>query len=214
MMQENRMFPIHDYVKKAGGDSLSDADFNLCMTMLVLSVKNVYSIYHSFEALSTDLFRIYGKSYNYFIQDLLRRDDISIFDEEYFDLFIKDRYRCYPDYRFMRGIHSLELVPGTVRVDTVTAFMSILMSEPDNVKTILDGLSQMTRELVEYGLMYMATGINLSMLYQDQGYLAMTIQRIQNTPVNSATTTLATSGDGTSPDDWAGLFESDFEGDD
>lgn len=214
MMQENRMFPIHDYVKKAGGDSLNNEDFNLCMTMLVLSVKNVYSIYHSFEALPTDLFRIYGKSYNYFIQDLLRREDISIFDEEYFDLFINDKYRCYPDYRFMRGIHSLELVPGTVRVDTVTAFMSILMSEPDNVKTILDGLSQMTRELVEYGLMYMATGINLSMLYQDQGYLAMTIQRIQNTPVNSATTTLATSGDGTSPDDWAGLFESDFEGDD
>lgn len=39
MMQENRMFPIYDYVKKAGGDSLNDEDFNLCMTMLVLSVK-------------------------------------------------------------------------------------------------------------------------------------------------------------------------------
>jgi hypothetical protein len=214
MMQENRVFPIHEYVKKAGGDSLSDEDFNLCMTMLVLSVKNVYSIYHSFEALSTDLFRIYGKSYNYFIQDLLRRDDISIFDEEYFDLFINDRYRCYPDYRFMRGIHSLELIPGAVRVDTVTAFMSILMSEPDNVITILNGLPQMTRELVEYGLMYMATGINLSMLYHDQSYLNMTMHRIQNTSANAATTTPATSGDGTSPDDWAGLFESDFEGDD
>lgn len=114
----------------------------------------------------------------------------------------------------MRGIHNLELIPGTVRVDTVTAFMSILMSEPDNVKTILDGLPQMTRELVEYGLMYMATGINLSMLYHDKNYLNMTIHRIQNTAVNAGVTTPATSGDGTSPDDWEGLFESDFEGDD
>jgi hypothetical protein len=88
------------------------------------------------------------------------------------------------------------------------------MSEPDNVITILNGLPQMTRELVEYGLMYMATGINLSMLYHDQSYLNMTMHRIQNTSANAATTTPATSGDGTSPDDWAGLFESDFEGDD
>lgn len=209
-MDDQRLFPIHEYLKKAGGDTLSDDDFNRCMLLFVSSIKNPSYIYTAFETLSTDIFKIYGRMYNYFIQDFLSTPDIVVFDEDHFDDLMVNKAKSYPDYKFIQSICSLDLVPPVTRFEVIKAFTDVLIPPVEDIGTILAALPRFSANLVEYGLVYVHTGINLSLMYTVQWYLDISLDRAaeQDAAGRSVRSTVnkAKTGDGTSPDDWNELF--------
>lgn len=202
-MDGRKVFPVHEYFDKAGAADLSDKDYNQCIFTFMRSIVDPSKSYELLVSSGKDAFMVYGKAYNYFMQDFLNDPSVVVFDPAFFEKLQESPTKSLADILYIQFLTELKYVPSTKILSAIKHICSIMQKGNEAVSEIVETVNKadIVSYLVDYALIYFGTGINLAHIFNNAGYYNAFLERIKEDTAKEK---------GTSPDDWIGFME-DFD---